>query len=45
MLRDVFGLAKKQEKATFGLRYKLTVTRNKDGTVIDKAADIADASF
>ena len=43
MLKDVFGFAEHQEKATYGLGYKLILTRNKDYAVIDKAADIADA--
>ena len=43
MLKDVFGFAECQEKATDGLGYKLTLTRNKDDAVIDKANTIADA--
>ena len=43
MLKDVFGFAKHQEKATYGLGYKLTLTRNKDDAVLDKANGIADA--
>ena len=43
MLKDVFGFAEHQEKATCGLGYKLTLTRNKDEVVIDKVAGIADA--
>ena len=43
MLKYVFGFAEHQEKATYGLGYKLTLTRNKDDGVIDKAAGIADA--
>ena len=43
MLKDVFGFAEHQEKATYGLGYKLTQTRNKDNAVIDKAVGIADA--
>ena len=42
MLKDVFGFAEHQEKATYGLGYKLTLTRNKDDAVIEKAGDIAD---
>ena len=29
MLKDVFGFAERQEKATYGLGYKLTLTRKK----------------
>ena len=43
MLKHVFGFAECQEKATYGLGYKLTLTRNKDEAVIDKAGGIADA--
>ena len=43
MLKDVFGFAEHQEKATYGLGYKLTLTRNKDDAVTDKAGGIADA--
>ena len=43
LLNDVFGFAECQEKATYGLGYKLTLTRNKDDAVIDKAGGIADA--
>ena len=43
MMKDVFGFGEGQEKATYGLGYKLTLTRNKDEAVIDKVAGIADA--
>ena len=43
MLKDVFVFAEHQEKATYGLSYKLTITRIKDDAVIDKPACIADA--
>ena len=43
MLKDVLGFVEHQEKATYGLGYKLTLTRNKDEAVIDKNAGIADA--
>ena len=36
LLKDVFGFAECQEKATYGLGCKLTLTRNKNGAVIDK---------
>ena len=39
MLRDVFGFAEHQEKASYGLAYKLTITRNSDNSVLNK--DIA----
>ena len=42
MLMDAFGFAEHQEKATYGFGYKLTLTRNKDDAVIDKADGIAD---
>ena len=43
MLKDVFGFAEHQEKATYVLGYKLTLTRNKDDAVIDKSGGVADA--
>ena len=42
MLQDVFGFTD-QGKTTYGLGYKLTLTRNQDEAVIDKVAGIADA--
>ena len=35
-LKDVFGFAKHQEKATYGLGYKLTLAKNKDDAVCKK---------
>ena len=43
LLKDVFGFAEHQEKHTYGLGYKLTLARNKDDAVIDKAGAIDDA--
>ena len=42
VLKDIFGFVEHQEKATYGLRYRLTLT-GKDDAVIDKAVGIADA--
>ena len=36
-LKDVFGFAEYQEKGTYGLGYKLTLTRNTDNAVLNKA--------
>ena len=36
MLRDIFGFAEYQEKATFGLAYKLTLTKDTDDSVLNK---------
>ena len=36
-LKDVFGFAEYQEKGTNGLGYKLTLTRNSDNAVLNKA--------
>ena len=41
MLKDVLGFAEHQEKATYGLGYKLTLARNKCEAVIDKVVGIA----
>ena len=35
-LKDIFGSAEYQEKATYGLGYKLTLTRNSDNAVVNK---------
>ena len=45
MLMDVFGFAECQEKATYGLGDKLTLTRIKNDAVIDKVNGIADATI
>ena len=36
-LKDIFGYAEYQQKATYGLGYKLTLTRNTDNAVLNKA--------
>ena len=36
-LKDVFGFAEYQEKATYGLGYKLSLTRKTDNAVLNKA--------
>ena len=43
MLKEIFGSVKHQEEATCGLGYKLTLSRNKDDAVLDKASGSADA--
>ena len=35
-LRDIFGFVEYQETATYGLGYKLTLTRNSDNAVLNK---------
>ena len=37
MLMVMFGFAEHQEKATFGLGYKITIIRNNDKSVLNKA--------
>ena len=37
MLKDVFGFAEHQEKAAYGMGYKITITRNVDNSVLSKA--------
>ena len=39
-LKDVFGFAEYQEKGTYGLGYKLTLTGNTDNSVLNKANGI-----
>ena len=36
-LKDVFGFAEYEQKATYGVGYKLTLTRNNDNAVLNKA--------
>ena len=43
MLRDIFGFAEQQEKATYGLGYKLTLTRNNGSAVLNKDNAVNDA--
>ena len=42
-LKDVFGFAEYQEKATYGLSYKLTLTRISDNAVLNKGNAINNA--
>ena len=44
-LKDVFGYAEYQEKATYGLGYKLTLTRNSDSVVLNKGNAINNAKI
>ena len=44
-LKDVFGFAEYQEKATYGLGYKLTMTRNSDNAVLNKGNAINNAKI
>ena len=37
MLKDIFDFAEQQERCTYGLGYKLTLTRTKDNAVLNKA--------
>ena len=37
MLKDIFGFAEHQDKGTYGLGYKLTLTGNSDNAVLNKA--------
>ena len=43
MLKDIFGFPEGRKKATHGLCYKLTLTRNKGVAVWQKAVALADA--
>ena len=45
MLRDSFGFAEHQQKGTFGIGYKLTLTRNNDSAVLNKGDTINNAKF
>ena len=45
MLKDIFGCAKHQERAIYGQGYKITLERNKDDAVLNKAEAIAEAKI
>ena len=45
MLRHIFGFAEQQQKATYGLGYKLTLPRNSDNAVLNKDDAINDAKI
>ena len=44
-LKNIFGFAEHQEKGTYGLGYKLTLTRNTDNAVLNKAAATNNAKY
>ena len=44
-LKDVFGFAEDQERATYELGYKLTLTRKTDNAVLNKANAINNGKF
>ena len=43
MLKDVSGFAEHQQKATYGLLYKVTPTKNKDGAVLHKVVALVES--
>ena len=45
MLKDIFAFAEHQEKGTYGLGYKLTLTRNSDNAVLNKVNAINKAKI
>ena len=45
LLKEIFGFAEHQEKGTYGLGYKLTLTRNSDNAVLNKVIAINKAKF
>ena len=45
MLRDIFKSAEHQQKATYGLGYKLTLTRSNDSAVLNKGNTVNDAKI
>ena len=45
MLKDVFGFAEHQEKATYGLSYKITSTMNINAAALNKGAGSTDAKI
>ena len=45
MLKDIFGFAEHQQKGTYGLGHKLTLTRNSDNAVLNKGNAINNAKI
>ena len=45
ILRDDFDFVEHQDRAFYGLRYKLTLTRSNDNAVLNKAPGIANAKI
>ena len=45
MLGDIFGFAEHQEKATYGLGYKLILLRNNDSAILNKGNTVNDAKI
>ena len=45
MLKNIFGFAEHHEKGTYGLGYKLTLTRNSDNAVLNKCNAINNAKI
>ena len=45
MLKDIFGFAEHLGKVTYGLGYKLSLTRNSDNAVLNKGNAIKNAKF
>ena len=43
MLKDIFGFPEHQTKRTYGLCYKLTITRNSDNAVVKEGNAIINA--
>ena len=43
LLRDIFSFAEHQKKGTYGLGYKLTLTKNSDNAVLNKGYAINNA--
>ena len=44
-LKDIFGFAEYQEKGTYGLGFKLTLTRDSDNAVLNKDNAVANAKI
>ena len=44
-LKDVFGFAEYQDKGTYGLGYRITLTRNSDNSVLNKGNAINNAKI
>ena len=45
MLKNIFGFAEQQAKCTYGLGYKLTITRKSDNAVLNKGNAISNTKI
>ena len=44
-MKDIFGFAEHQNKATYGLRYNFVLTKNKENSVLNKENTVNNCNF